>query len=445
MSYSSGWYDAFFHDFKADLSRLGSTHFFVGYSGGLDSRLLLELACQAVGPENVTAIHVNHGISVSADDWAEQCQQVCSALACEVKVCAGEVVPEGGGLEAAAREFRYQQFRELLPENAVLLLAHHLDDQVETFFLRLMRGAGPHGLKAMASLASRDHYRLYRPLLSLSKQQLIDYANELKLTWIDDESNADLSLDRNYLRHQVLPRFEERWPGYRERVQNVIRLLDEPESSANPVSVDEALQHRLSFDDGLKLVQLDDFSDDQILSLLHAWLTAIGQQVPSRDRLQAIYNHVIKARPDATPEVRLGNGAIRRHGPAISWVKDMAEVGAPPLVSDQQLQPWAGVGEVRLVEVSRGTERIRADLPDLHWRTRTEGETVKPIGRSKSRDLKRLLQEYRVKPWLRYRVPILYSGDHLVAVGDLFIAEEFQAAVGETGYRVIWQNNVIPD
>jgi tRNA(Ile)-lysidine synthase len=279
----------------------------------------------------------------------------------------------------------------------------------------------------------------------LSKQQLIDYANELNLSWIDDESNSDVSLDRNYLRHQVLPRLEERWPAYRERIENVIRMLDTPEPSANNVAIDEALKNRLSFDDGLKLVQMDELNEAQTLSLLHAWLLSIGQQVPSRDRLKSIYTNVIKARPDATPEVRIGHGSIRRHGPAIYWVKDMPEVGAAPLVSNGELQSWVGVGQVGIVDVQAGVERFKANLPDLNWRIRGEGETVKPIGRSKSRDLKRLLQEYRVKPWLRYRVPILYSGEKLVAVGDLFIAEQFQAEKDEMGCRVVWQNNVIPD
>lgn len=446
MSYSAQWYDAYLQDFKADLRNLNCSHFYVGFSGGLDSRLLLELTCRAVGAQNVTAIHVNHGLSLSADDWAEQCEEAGEQLGCRIEIAAGKVESNGTGIEAAAREFRYQQFSRLLPTGAILLLAHHLDDQVETFFLRLMRGAGPHGLKAMSQLTKRDHYQVYRPLLGLSKQQLIDAANEMNLYWIDDESNADLSLDRNYLRHQVMPKFEQRWPGYRERIQNVIRMLDEPEAkSESHESVTEALKHRLSFDDGLKLVQLEDFTEDQILSLLHAWLTKIGQQVPSRDRLKAIWSDVIQARPDATPQVRLGDGTIRRHGPAIYWVKDMPETGLAPDVTIDSLVTWPGVGAVTLTSEMEGVERIKANLPDLNWRLRSEGEVCKPIGRSKSRDLKRLLQEYRVKPWLRYRVPLLYSGDSLVAVGDLFIAEDYQACENESGYQIIWQNNVIPD
>ena len=449
-SSSSQWYSSFLTDLKAVVAQLKSTQVYVGYSGGVDSRLLLELACQCFPAKQVTAIHINHGLSARAEQWAQHCQQQCELLGCEFIGLQGNTVVNGAGIEAAARTLRYEKFAETIPEGGVLLLAHHLDDQVETFFLRLMRGAGVHGLKAMANLSRRDHYQLFRPLLSLSKAQLIEWAEHLGLAWIEDDSNDDVLLDRNYLRHNVLPMLEARWPAYRQRIQSSIDLLASGNDAAISQSfvVEQELQHRLSFDQGLKLVQLNDFSEAQVLSLLHAWLLKIGQQVPSKQRLKEIYRAVIHARADAAPEVRLGQGAIRRHGPAIYWVADMPEPVLPPAVSEQELQYWAGVGWVGLqvsADKQDPTLSLQAGLPNLNWRLRSGGEVIQPAGRSKSRDLKRLLQEYRVKPWLRYRIPLLYSGDQLVAVADLFVVQGYQAGINDPSLRLVWKNSANAD
>jgi tRNA(Ile)-lysidine synthase len=403
--------------------------------------LLLKASCELIGASNVTAIHVNHGISDSSSDWQQFCQQTTQQLGCGFIVEQGGVVAQGQGVEAAAREFRYQVFARHVGSNGRLLLAHHLDDQVETFFLRLFRGSGLHGLKAMSKQVSRDGYTLIRPWLDFDQQQLLLAAQEQGLAWVDDESNQDSHFDRNYLRHQVLPQIESRWPKYRDRVQSVVELLSNSQEHPEHLSFDNELEHRLSHDDGLKWVQVDDWLFADKLTLLHKWLTHLNVQVPSKARLQTILEDVIESRVDASPMVRVGSGYVRRHGPALYWVADIPEVGAPPSFVLGEALPWVGVGTVVAGLGSTSDIGLSSNLPDLNWRVRKGGEEIRPLGRSKKRDLKRLLQEYRVKPWLRDRLPLLYSGDSLVAVADLFISADHLAEENTLPIILKWQNS----
>ncbi len=433
------------HDLLNDLRQLNCNQIFVGYSGGVDSTLLLALACQAFKPDKVTAIHVHHGLSEHADHWLAHCEKNSAGLGCRFVAKRVNVASAGQGIEAQARSERYRIFKELLPAQAGLLLGQHLDDQVETFFLRLLRGAGPHGLQAMSQVSNRDHYQIVRPFLSTRRETIEDLAQRMNLSWIEDDSNQSARFDRNFLRLSVLPVIEERWPKYRERIEQTIGLLDSPKEVQDSFDISAELKHRLSYDSGLKLVQIDQFSNAQLLSILHAWIVSLGLQVPSKQRLQSILDSVVYASRDSQPSVSLGDGTIRRHGPALYWVPDFPSVSEPPNVTVNQWQEWSGVGRVKLEEVTDNDIALKPDLPDLNWRIRQGGEKLRPYGRSKRRDLKRLLQEYRVKPWLRDRIPLLFSGENLIAVGNELISAEHICEKTELGLRVSWQNPEISD
>jgi tRNA(Ile)-lysidine synthase len=433
--------EAIVSDISQMLRSLKSSPIYIGYSGGVDSTLLLTIACDVLGADNVVAIHVNHQLSDVSEQGMKHTQQACLTLGCRFEARNVDVENMGCGLEAEARQQRYSVFSDILESGTTLLLGHHLDDQVETFFLRMFRGAGKHGLKGMSQNSVRDHYNIFRPLLDVSREQIEKIAHELNLNWIEDDSNQDERFDRNFLRQTVLPAIEGRWPSYRDKViQTMSLFVEEEKGEANSeFDVANELEHRLSHDMGLKLVQIEQFTQNQLMSLLHLWLVKLGLQVPSRARLQAVVDSVINAQSDAQPEVELAGGFIRRHGPALYWVGIQQPIGKAPSAQLNQPQDWPGVGLVDLVDDDH-EPRLSMTLPDLHWSTRQGGEVMRPVGRSKRRDLKRLFQEYRFKPWLRDRTPLLFSGKELVAIGDSLLSAEHIALPGEPGFRVIWQN-----
>ncbi len=189
----------------------------LAYSGGLDSSVLLHAASVVAHQRGIglRALHINHQLSEHAQRWQMHCEQQCAQLGVECLSVVVDVVNVGEGLEAAARAARYAVFSEQLRDQEQLLLAHHLDDQAETLLLRLMRGAGPAGLGAMQATRALAAGTLNRPLLALARASLETYAAQHTLSWVEDESNASLNFDRNFLRHQIMPQLQQRWPGFR--------------------------------------------------------------------------------------------------------------------------------------------------------------------------------------------------------------------------------------
>ncbi|MCM2336797.1 MAG: tRNA lysidine(34) synthetase TilS, partial [Pseudomonas sp.] len=186
----------------------------VGFSGGLDSTVLLHrLAADSdVRARGLRALHVHHGLHVDADRWAEACAATCAALGVPLSTVRVAVVADGDGPEAAARAARHAAFAEVLREDEVLALAHHRDDQAETFLLRALRGSGVDGLAAMRRWQAIGAMHVWRPLLDVDRAALQAYAADHGLAWSEDPSNADASFDRNFLRERVLPLLRERWP-----------------------------------------------------------------------------------------------------------------------------------------------------------------------------------------------------------------------------------------
>lgn len=409
-------------------------------SGGLDSTVLLHALCDRLGPDQVRAIHINHGLHDQADAWAEQCQALCDRLGCELTIRRAKVDVQGQGLEAAARAERYRLFDAELAGAGTLWLAHHLDDQLETFVLRLLRGSGLTGLAAMAPLRAQADYQLVRPWLELPRAALQAYADQHALTWIEDPSNADVQFDRNFLRQRVLPLIEQRWPSYRQTLNRSLQHVQQARSQLT-VDLDVELEHRLAADGALKAVAFDDWSDADILALLHHWLAKQQAPLPSSVVLQRLLNEVVRARADAQPQVDFGGGSVRRFKTALYWLPDPIEPAAAPEFVEGE-QHWPGVGRLRVSRSNQGGGRLRITDQPLRWALRQGGESLWPAGRSQRRDLKRLLQEYRLSPWLRDRLPLLFCGDELVALAGYAVANDWQAEDGEAGWVLHWQPEI---
>jgi tRNA(Ile)-lysidine synthase len=196
----------------------------VGFSGGLDSTVLLHLLCELLPPERITAVHIHHGLSDNADDWQQHAKALCHSLGVSLVTESVVVNQTGAGLESAARDARYKVFEECLVEDGLLLLGHHADDQVETVLFRLLRGSGARGLSGIPQYRAVGSGHLIRPLLSWPKSSLHAYAKSQQLAWIEDESNQLEQFDRNYLRHSVIPVLAQRWPDY---VQGIMRTAEQ--------------------------------------------------------------------------------------------------------------------------------------------------------------------------------------------------------------------------
>ncbi|WP_233998900.1 tRNA lysidine(34) synthetase TilS [Microbulbifer pacificus] len=395
----------------------------LGYSGGLDSTVLLHLLASAGIP--FTALHIHHGLSTNADQWLSHCGAVAEALG--VPFVAQHVVVErgDGGLEHGARKARYSAFEQYLAPGDQILLAQHREDQVETFLLRLLRGAGVLGLAAMAEcrvLGDRGENRtVLRPLLKAGRDELENYAREHGLIWVNDDSNGDVALERNYLRLRVIPGLAARWP-IGDRVAQAADNLRETADLLGELAEEDLRrcgERCEAFGHSIDLPTFLAFSAGRRKNLLRNWLARMGAPMPEAAHLHQALRQA-QAATDAVPEVALGNLVLRRYRDRLFLTPQLQ-----PLDADEEGEwPWDGASELHLPDgwtLSPGRDWPKGDYT---VRLRSGGERAKPRQRHHSQTLKKLLQEFGLVPWLRGRVPLVFREGRLVAVGDLFVTAE---------------------
>ncbi|MFN2329594.1 MAG: tRNA lysidine(34) synthetase TilS [Chromatocurvus sp.] len=405
---------------------LDEPHWFVAFSGGLDSTALLlalnRYVTAAENPPTLTALHIHHGLSAQADDWEAHCVLICKKLHISCAAQRISVVSDGQGMEAAARGARYAVFENALRGGGSLFLGHHQDDQVETFFLRLMRGAGARGLTGMPEERPLGRGRLVRPLLTLTREVLQAYVVAAGLNWIEDSSNDDTRYDRNYLRQRVLPLLERRWPGYRAPVTRAMALLAEQEASGPPAAL--PTRHNDFGDPGCDSELLCRLSPQAAASALRRWLRGQGCQLPDREPLLEFLRQLRSAAADAAPRLRRRDWCLQRHAGAVYLLPRPWPFvqPSPRAVSDGDCITLEGVGQIA-ISVTRAAESA------LTLGFRRGGERLRLPGETHHRALKTLLQDAGVPPWWRERVPLLFCGQELIAVGDLWQAAGARASL----------------
>ena len=418
-----------------------SKQLIVALSGGVDSVVLLHALyrLQQAGqfPQKLSAIHVNHGLQDDAQDWEMFCKQFCDQRNIPL-ICRRVTVSAEGSLENAARESRYGAFTELLQDGDLLLLAHHLDDQLETFFLRLQRGAGVSGLSAMPTSRQLGKGMLHRPLLDVSRQAIEAYGQLEGLQWIEDGSNCDTQHDRNFVRLEVLPLIASRWPGYRESWSKSLGLLEE----AGGLLKELAASDLYSVADSGKSLNgeaLAQLSTARLRNLLRFWLKQLGQEEPGWNPLQAITRDSLTERREGVVlempayTLQLFSGTL--HVVSREWEKNLPAEMELVLKADSTVA-HGGNGFLHM-QATEG-EGIGNFSGPLQVRLRQGGEEIRLPGRP-TKSLKKLFQESQVPPWLRERTPLLFSEQTLVCVPGLGIAEGFAASPGEKGIQIEWE------
>lgn len=295
-----------------------SKRFWIGYSGGLDSHVLLALTVDAFKNQadyHVGAIHIHHGLSQNADAWLDHCEATCTALQVPLMVFwVDACATEGESQEEVARVARFKAFTDFIKAEECLLLAHHAEDQAETILMRLFRGAGPTGLSGMMDKMQMGHCEIVRPLLSVSKEEIEAYAKVNHLQWINDESNHNARFDRNFLRHEVLPRLKARWPRVVRSVNRSGSLCLETATATQVVAAAD-YQTVLGINKTLQtlsvkaLLKLDPV---RRRGVIRYWLQMQQLTLPSRDHLERIDREVLQAKPGAKPKLKIAHYRIQR-------------------------------------------------------------------------------------------------------------------------------------
>lgn len=431
-------------DSGRQLCELGTIY--IGFSGGLDSTALLLLFKSFKNHRGLNAgikiVHVNHGLSVNAESWQQHCQQLCSLLGLDFEAVPVALKNTGKGLEAEAREARYDVFAERLSAVDVLLTGHHLDDQAETVLLRLLRGAGPKGLAAMAYQRSIGVAKLLRPLLNFPRSVLKDYVVAQNVSWVEDESNQSTDFDRNYLRQQVMPLLEQRWPEFAQRWASSAQLCRQLEEQSRQHSGAILEQSGFQFErlgSSLQLQPLLALNAAGRASVIRHWSEKLGLQPPNRAQLAQLEAQLFTPQwLDQQAQVEAEGWCWRRYQQRV-YLLPLAALAQPPLLcrwDTNTVLNLPGGWQLSAVE-----DESAAILPPyVSVGSRITGMRCQPKQRRHSQTIKKLLQEVKLEPWLRELVPILSVESLCLGVADLWLEAKYTEPQGGTKKRLEWRH-----
>ena len=416
----------------------------VAFSGGLDSTVLLHAlaSLRERRPDwSLRAVHVDHQLQAASASWAERCIAVAKRLGVALLVEKVTIARDhADGLEAAAREARYRVLRRLLEHGEVLLTAHHADDQLETVLLALMRGAGLQGLAAMPVCAPFACGWQVRPLLGFTRAQLTQWADASRIEAIDDPSNFDPRHDRNYLRHEVLPVLRRRWPAAASNAVRSTRHLADAMLLVDAQAVDDLSACAVGA--CLDVARLRVLDGVRRRNLIRYWLRLRGFDAPSTRKLAALEHDMFHAAADRNPVVSWSGVVVQRHRGLLYATPPQSVDAACQHAWDRREPLPLSCGALRFeaIEPSIAVRGFALSKLPTHVtvRYRSDGDSIRPAGGAHRRRLKKLLQEWDVLPWWRDRLPIICSGNEVIAIADLCIAHEFAAVPGEAAVRIVW-------
>jgi tRNA(Ile)-lysidine synthase len=422
----------------------GATGLVVALSGGADSASLLAAAA-ALGATfrglEVRAIHVDHGLQTAAADFRDTCTALCAGLEVPLTVIPAVVrTPPGASLEAAARDARYAAFAAELEPGECLLTAHHSEDQAETLLLQALRGAGLKGLSAMPHCRPLGRGWHLRPVLEVPRRELLAFGARWCGACAVDPMNEDLRFDRSYLRRQVWPLIETRWPGSANALSRTARHAAEAQELLDRAAAADVT--RLRDGDALSVPALRALGPKERINALRFWLCDAGVEPPPAARLIEALRQMLEAEADHLPAIVWGNHALRRYRQRVF----LTQAGPPRLegtrlwstAPDSRVALGPGLGALRWCEQIGGIDAER--LPEtLAVRRRDGGEALKPAAQARTQTVQHLCQHEGVLPWMRDALPLVFAGDALIAVADLWLDARWCASPLEPGFAIRWE------
>lgn len=405
------------------------SHIYVGYSGGVDSHVLLHLCAsiKSLGGK-ITAVYVHHGLQAEAEFWAEHCKKIAEGLGVnfiELRVNAAAI--SGESPEEAARNARYAALKPLVSVDKVLLIGQHRDDQLETVLLQLFRGAGLRGLSGIPETTFFGQGLMLRPLLNESKLDINDYAQTHQLHWIEDPSNQQNDYDRNFLRNTVVPLLKQRWVACDKTVSRSAKHCAEAQIVVSAVA-DELFYPVFSkTNKTLCISQLQAHKSPRQQLIIRHWFQSLGLRMPAQAFVERIQSDVIAAREDGDPML-LGQGCfIRRYRDKLYCLRQSEQETPEDMhwSAEQDFIKFATHRKLSYAPSSEGILYEQWQEAKVTVKFRSGGEKIQLPNRKEHHTLKKLFQEAGIPPWERQLTPLIYLNNKLAAVGELWTSAEF--------------------
>ena len=432
----------------------------IAYSGGVDSQVLLvalaKLKQQGQLTNSIIVCHVNHGLSADADAWQAFAQHQSNSFSLPFISHKLNLKKQAQkSLEAVARDARYQCLIQASAEPALIVTGHHLNDQAETFLLALKRGSGLKGLSAMPVSLPLAQHRLVRPLLSIARTDIVAYAKQQQLSWIEDESNTDQSFDRNFLRHTILPALENRWPSINKTIARSAKHCFEAQQLIDELAQQDLVDCQLSAYK-LSVAHLNKLSEVRLRNLIRYFLASHHYLMPTRSQLAQICQQ-LNADVDKSPVIQLANCCLRRfknelyltaiyqdislwqESVNIDELADKAvlKIQLPDTLGGVNFSTGSAAHETKHIWQAQIKQPITGQLVTVRFSH--ENPSCLPQYRQRSRALKKVLQELAIPPWQRKRLPFIFYDNELVAVVGHFVCQDYVADSQGGDCIISWQ------
>jgi len=435
-----------------------SRNILIAYSGGVDSQVILHCLASLKNKNRLKArlrvCHVDHGLSDNSVQWQQFAKEQCHKLNIPLDiVCVNVKIQAQKSLEALARDARYSALKSIASVGDLIVTGHHSDDQVETFLLALKRGAGLKGLSAMQKEMQLGQQLLVRPLLNFSRADIEHYAKEHQLTWVEDESNVDERFDRNFLRHQILPKLSERWPSINSTIARSAEHCFEAQQLLDELAQQDLAKSQIS-QNVLNTSVLLSLTLPRFNNMLRYFLSQHNILMPSSQQLHQVHLQ-LSAENDKSPMVQLASCCFRRFKGELHLTHIFQDIS---LWHDTVNLTDVAKNEILVLPDKLGTLsfsiRNQDEDPKAYWQANVRapktGQIVSvsfshqnpkclPEYRQHSRSLKKVLQELAMPPWLRKRTPFIFYDDDLVAVMGQFICKQYLVDDTPEELVIVWE------
>ncbi len=428
---------------------------FVAYSGGVDSTVLLHAVHRICKSTNgcLTALHVNHGIVSESEHWEAHCKQFCKTLDIDFRSTQLQLSKKLTRVnENHARNSRYSWLANQTSKHDVLLTAHHQDDQTETLLLNLMRGAGVRGLAGMQKVRTLGHCYLVRPLLGYSKSEILEYAKFHRLDYVEDDSNSDLSIRRNFLRHVILPSLTNQWPAANQSINRTANILSDVRELLDQLAEMDLTACRMPgtgfYAAGAQFYvkKVRKLPATRQINLIRFWIRNQSFPEPNQKVIEQILKELVHK------DVKFGCVEWLNYG--VYLYQNLLYLSRLPKV-ENRLEPikWNLKDELSIPSI--GMKLSVQDSPEsgicyakldgkISIRFRQGGERIRLPNRAHSSRLKKLFQEHRIPPWERSLLPLIYCDEEIVAVAPWLVAGKYLSEKNQAGIRIVVEPNYQP-
>tara|TARA_Y100000748_G_scaffold291281_1_gene278599 strand:- start:1044 stop:2378 length:1335 start_codon:yes stop_codon:yes gene_type:complete len=431
--------------FLSQFSTIESEKVCLALSGGLDSMVLLHLMWTHLNDKyKIRAIHVNHNLNEGANDWSAFCEKQCNRLGIDLSIKSIHPENNGFGLEASARDERYQVIKEDLAQNELLLTAHHKDDQLETILFRIFRGTGVNGLRGIVHYKEEKSHTIFRPLIEYSRTELEEYAALNKIKWIEDDSNENISFDRNYIRNQIVPKIKDRWKDVQESTHRLSLIAAESHELLNELATDDLFN-----ESDLSSVSISCFeskSIPRIKNMIRFLIEKNNMDMPSMHILNSGLADLIRD-DKKTAEIKWSNFVIRRFKKKLYFLNvSVAMPFKPPedisWSINQPIDLHYPIGSLEIDYMNGSGISLNKCSENLQIKFRKGGEKISLKTKKTPKTLKDFFNEKKILPWVRDKIPLIYDDQDLICIGDFWINDDYRAEKKERSFIILWNKNM---